>query len=62
MSPMPTRNVVLTKHQEKIIETLVGYFILYRALEGRVIEIGRILRDKMDLQRHLPDPTDERGG
>jgi toxin ParE1/3/4 len=38
------------------------HFILYRALEGRVIEIGRILHDKMDLQRHLPNPTDERGG
>jgi toxin ParE1/3/4 len=34
------------------------HFILYRAVEGRVIEIGRILHDQMDLQRHWPIPTD----
>jgi toxin ParE1/3/4 len=38
------------------------HLILYRAVEGRVIEIGRILHDQMDLQRHLPFPTDEGGG
>jgi len=32
--------------------------ILYRAGEGRIIEIGRILHDQMDLQRHLPFPPD----
>jgi toxin ParE1/3/4 len=37
------------------------HFLLYRAVEGR-IEIGRILHDQMDLQRHLPFPTDEGGG
>ncbi len=35
------------------------HFILYRVVEGRVIEIGRILHDQMDLRRHLPFPTDE---
>lgn len=30
------------------------HFLLYRAAEGRIIEIGRILHDQMDLQRHLP--------
>jgi toxin ParE1/3/4 len=30
------------------------HFLLYRAVEGRIIEIGRILHDQMDLQRHLP--------
>jgi toxin ParE1/3/4 len=37
------------------------HFILYRATEGRIIEIGRILHDQMDLQRHLPFPKDEGG-
>ena len=31
------------------------YFLLYRAVEGRIIEIGRILQDRMDLPRHLPE-------
>jgi toxin ParE1/3/4 len=35
------------------------HFILYRAIEGRVIEIGRILHDQMELQRHLPIPKDD---
>ena len=30
------------------------HFILYRAVEGRIIEIGRILHGQMDLGRHLP--------
>jgi toxin ParE1/3/4 len=34
------------------------HFLLYRAGEGRIIEIGRILHDQMDLQRHLPFPPD----
>jgi toxin ParE1/3/4 len=38
------------------------HFILYRAVEGRVIEIGRILHDQMDLQRHLPIPPDRGDG
>lgn len=38
------------------------HFLLYRAVEGRIIEIGRILHDQMDLQRHVPFPTDEGGG
>jgi plasmid stabilization system protein ParE len=37
-------------------------FILYRAIEGRVIEIGRILHDQMDLQRQVPIPTDRDDG
>ena len=38
------------------------HFLLYRTVEGRIIEIGRILHDQMDLQRHSPFPTDEGGG
>jgi toxin ParE1/3/4 len=34
------------------------HFLLYRAVEGRIIEIGRILHDQMDLKRHLPHPPD----
>ena len=34
------------------------HFLLYRAVEGRIIEIGRILHDQMDLQRHLPQGDD----
>ena len=37
------------------------HFLLYRIVEGRIIEIGRILHDQMDLPRHLPFPTDEDG-
>jgi toxin ParE1/3/4 len=37
------------------------HFLLYRIVKGRIIEIGRILHDQMDLQRHLPFPTDEDG-
>jgi toxin ParE1/3/4 len=37
------------------------HFILYRVVDGRVIEIGRILHDQMDLRRHMPFPTDEGG-
>jgi toxin ParE1/3/4 len=37
------------------------HFLLYRVARGRIIEIGRILHDSMDLQRHLPFPTDEVG-
>lgn len=35
------------------------HFLLYRVVEGRTIEIGRILHDRMDLQRHLPFPPGE---
>jgi toxin ParE1/3/4 len=34
------------------------HFLLYRIAKGRIIEIGRILHDRMDLQRHLRFPTD----
>jgi toxin ParE1/3/4 len=37
------------------------HFLLYRVAEGRIIEVGRILHDQMDLRRHLPVPTDEGG-
>jgi toxin ParE1/3/4 len=37
------------------------HLLVYRALEGQIIEIGRILHDQMDLQRHLPFPPGERG-
>ena len=36
------------------------HFLLYRAVEGKTIEIGRILHDQMDLQRHFP--SSPRGG
>ena len=35
------------------------HFLLYRVAAGRIIEIGRILHDSMDLQRHLPSANDE---
>ena len=35
------------------------HLILYRAAPGRIIEIGRILHDRMDLQRHLPFANNE---
>lgn len=31
------------------------HFLLYRHLDERVIEVGRILHDSRDLQRHLPE-------
>jgi toxin ParE1/3/4 len=37
------------------------HFILYRAVQGRIIEIGRILHDNM-VQRHLPFYADEGEG
>lgn len=37
------------------------HFLLYRASETGVIEIGRILHDSMDLPRHLPFPAGENG-
>jgi toxin ParE1/3/4 len=37
------------------------HFLLYRAVPGRVIEIGRILHERMDLRRHLPFASDESG-
>ena len=33
------------------------HFIMYRALDGRVIEVIRILHDAMDLARHIPPET-----
>jgi antitoxin ParD1/3/4 len=46
---MPTRNVVLTKHQEKLIETLVG--------SGRYQNASEVLRDGLRLveQREAED-------
>src|ERR1700687_66576 len=37
------------------------HFLLYRAVEGRMIEIGRILHDQMDVGRHLPFPPGKGG-
>ena len=34
------------------------HFILYRAGQGRVVEILRILHDAMDLARHVPGGTE----
>ncbi len=47
--PMPTRNVVLTKHQEKLIETLVG--------SGRYENASEVLREGLRLveQREAED-------
>jgi toxin ParE1/3/4 len=33
------------------------HFLLFRVAKGRIIEIGRILHDQMDLPRHLPFPA-----
>src|SRR5207237_223292 len=48
-APMPTRNVVLTRHQEKLIETLVG--------SGRYQNASEVLRDGLRLveQREAED-------
>jgi toxin ParE1/3/4 len=35
------------------------HFLLYRVAPGRIIEIGRILHDGMDMQSHLPVANDE---
>ena len=47
--PIPTRNVVLTKHQEKVIETLVG--------SGRYQNASEVLREGLRLveQREAED-------
>lgn len=37
------------------------HFLLYRVAPGRVIEIVRVLHDKMDLQRHLPSADNKNG-
>jgi toxin ParE1/3/4 len=37
------------------------HFLLYRVARGRVIEISRILHDRMDLQRHLRSAGDQSG-
>ena len=37
------------------------HFLLYRAVEDEIIEIGRILHDQMDLPRHSPYSTDDDG-
>lgn len=37
------------------------HFLVYRVAEGRIIEVGRILHDQMDLRRHLPVASDEHG-
>lgn len=35
------------------------HILLYRVAPARIIEIGRILHDSMDLPRHLPSFSDE---
>ena len=35
------------------------HFLLYRIAAGTIIEIVRVLHDRMDLQRHLPLAGDE---
>ncbi len=34
------------------------HFLMYRVAPGGIIEIGRILHDGMDLQRHVPLASD----
>src|SRR5262249_43205766 len=36
-----------------------SHLLLYRAIQGRVIEVIRILHDKMDIQRHVPLSSDD---
>jgi toxin ParE1/3/4 len=31
------------------------HFLLYRTKSGGIVELGRVLHDSMDLDRHLPD-------
>ncbi len=31
------------------------HFLLYRLVEGGLVEIGRVIHDGMDLDRHLPE-------
>jgi toxin ParE1/3/4 len=31
------------------------HFLLYRVTEAKVVEIGRVLHDSVELQAHLPD-------
>jgi toxin ParE1/3/4 len=63
-------NVVGSKARDEIVQGLRSlhvarhgrrgrHFILYRAAPGRIIEIGRILHDRMDLQRHRPFADDQ---
>jgi toxin ParE1/3/4 len=35
------------------------HFLIYRVIQGQIIEIGRILHDRMDLRRHQLFPTGE---
>jgi toxin ParE1/3/4 len=35
------------------------HFLLYRVVDGQIIEIGRILYDRMDPQRHPPFPAED---
>jgi len=37
------------------------HFLLYRCLPGRIVEVGRILHESMDIETHLPE-TYRRGG
>jgi toxin ParE1/3/4 len=38
------------------------HLLLYRVAPGRILEIGRILHDGMDMQRHPPFANDESSG
>ena len=35
------------------------HLLLYRVVQGEIVEITRILHDSMDLQRHTSFPTDD---
>jgi len=48
------RTLHLTRHGRR-----GRHLLLYRVVDGRFIEIGRILHDHMDLQRHWPSTSGE---
>jgi toxin ParE1/3/4 len=37
-----------------------SHFLVYRVAGGEIIEVARILHDRMDIHRHLPSP--DQGG
>jgi Arc/MetJ-type ribon-helix-helix transcriptional regulator len=55
---MPTRNVILSEHQQQLVESLVQSGRYQNASEVlreglRLPVVGRILHDAMELARHL---------
>ena len=56
----PSARTFHIRHSRDRVKKSIGkvkqprHFLLYRALAGGPIEIGRVLHDGMDLKRHLP--------